>query len=120
MWGILAGAVVLGIVGFLDDKFEEKISPYWRLAANVLAALVIIGTGVGIAYITNPFGGVLDLSWPRWCLGTHCIWVLADIFAFDVARWNAKYRGLEQWGRRTDAGICSDSCGDNCVFGMEV
>ena len=99
VWGILAGAVVLGIVGFLDDKFEEKISPYWRLAVNVLAALAVIGTGVGIAYITNPFGGVVDLSWPRWCLGTHCIWVLADIFALV---WLVSMQNIVGWSSGVD------------------
>lgn len=87
LWGILLGAIILGVVGFLDDKFEEKISPYARLIVNIVAALLVIGAGVGIAYITNPLGGVIDLSWPRWCLGGHCVWVLSDAFALVWLVW---------------------------------
>ena len=87
IWGIIAGSAVLAITGFLDDRFEEKISPYLRLGVNILAALLVIGAGVGIAYITNPFGGVIDLSWPRWCWGNHCIWLLSDAFALIWLVW---------------------------------
>ena len=87
IWGIIAGAAVLAVTGFLDDRFEEKISPYFRLSINVLAAILVIGTGIGIAYITSPFGGVIDLSWPRWCWGGHCIWLLSDIFALVWLVW---------------------------------
>src|SRR3989344_478356 len=27
LWGIVAGAFILAITGFVDDKYEEKISP---------------------------------------------------------------------------------------------
>ena len=91
--GVVLGAAILAVVGFLDDKFEEKISPYLRLGINVLAALVVIGAGIGIAYVTNPLGGVIDLSWPRWCLGTHCIWILSDIFALAWLGAEQKNRG---------------------------
>ncbi len=87
MWGIIGGVVVLAIVGFLDDKYEERVSPYWRLFVNVAAAVAVIGAGVGIAYITNPLGGVIDLSWPRWCMGGHCVWILADVSALVWLVW---------------------------------
>lgn len=89
--GILAGASLLAVVGFLDDKYEEKISPYARLLVNIGAALCVIGTGVGIAYITNPAGGVFQLDVPKWCfqfMGTeYCIGVLADLFALVWLVW---------------------------------
>ena len=99
IWGVVAGAAVLTIIGFLDDRYEERISPYWRLGINILAALLVIGSGIGIAYITNPLGGVIDLSWPRWCLGTHCVWVLSDLFALV---WLVAMQNIVGWSSGVD------------------
>lgn len=74
--GILTGVFVLGVVGFLDDRFEEKVSPYTRLIVNVLAAFLVIGSGIGIAYITNPLGGVINFNW-----------ILSDLFALVWLVW---------------------------------
>lgn len=97
--GVIAGSAVLAIVGFLDDRYEEKISPYLRLILNFVAALVVIGSGVGIAYITNPFGGVVDLSWPRYCMADHCIWIIADILAL---LWLVTMQNLVGWSSGVD------------------
>jgi UDP-GlcNAc:undecaprenyl-phosphate/decaprenyl-phosphate GlcNAc-1-phosphate transferase len=89
--GIIAGAAVLAVTGFLDDRFEEKVSPYLRLALNILAALMVIGAGIGIAYITNPWGGVIRLDQPQYCFvafGTqHCVWILSSIFGLVLLVW---------------------------------
>ncbi len=90
-WAITLGGMLLAMVGHLDDRFEEKISPYPRLAVNALAALLVIGAGIGIAYITNPMGGVLRLDIPQICFVSagrqHCIWILSDIFALIWLVW---------------------------------
>lgn len=99
LWGILAGAAMLAITGYLDDRFSEKISPYWRLGINILAALAVIGAGVGIAYITNPLGGVIDLSWPRWCWNTHCVWIWSDILALV---WLVAMQNIVGWSSGVD------------------
>jgi UDP-GlcNAc:undecaprenyl-phosphate GlcNAc-1-phosphate transferase len=89
--GIVAGAVILGVVGWADDKYEEMISPYVRLGINVCAALAVIVVGIGIAYVTNPLGGVIRLDRPQYCFelvgATHCIWILADLFALLWLVW---------------------------------
>ncbi len=88
---ILLGAFVLMIVGFLDDRYEERVSPYARLGVNVLAALLVIGSGVGIAYITNPMGGIIYLDQPQicfWLMGEfRCLWILSDLFAMVWLVW---------------------------------
>lgn len=81
--GILLGAVILVIMGFLDDKYS--LNPYLRLALGFLAAAIPVAFGIGIAFITNPFGGIIDLSHPQlhftfW--GTsYSVWILSDLFA---------------------------------------
>jgi len=88
--GIIIGITLLAVIGILDDVWEEKVSPYTRLGINVFAALMVIGAGIGIAYISNPWGGVIRLDQPQLCFnlaGEHCIWVLADIFALVWLVW---------------------------------
>jgi UDP-GlcNAc:undecaprenyl-phosphate/decaprenyl-phosphate GlcNAc-1-phosphate transferase len=85
--GIAAGCLILVITGWLDDRFEEKLSPYVRLFINVLAAGAVISAGIGIAYITNPWGGVIRLDYPQYCLRGHCLWIISDFFALLWLVW---------------------------------
>jgi UDP-GlcNAc:undecaprenyl-phosphate GlcNAc-1-phosphate transferase len=80
--GILAGALILVVMGILDDRYN--LNPYLRLVLGLLAAAAPIAAGIGIAFITNPLGGTINLSQPQIVfnfLGTHSIWILSDIFA---------------------------------------
>lgn len=81
--GILIGALILVIMGTLDDKYD--LNPYLRLILGLLAAGAPIISGIGIAFITNPFGGIIDLSHPQLVINilgsTHTIWLFADLFA---------------------------------------
>ncbi len=88
---ILLGGLIITIVGTLDDVYD--LSPFYRLATNVLVALIVVGAGIGIAYISNPFGpGVIHLNQPQitfWLFAqSHSIWILADIFAVLFIVWN--------------------------------
>ena len=80
---ILIGAFLLVLLGLIDDKYN--LNPYTRLLFQFIAASIPIAAGIGVAYITNPFNGILDLSHPQIAfefLGqTRSIWVLSDIFA---------------------------------------
>jgi UDP-GlcNAc:undecaprenyl-phosphate GlcNAc-1-phosphate transferase len=81
--GILAGGLLLTIVGIFDDKYN--LNPYLRILAGFLAAGAPIIAGIGIAFISNPAGGIIDLSQPQInfnFLGeARSIWVLSDAFA---------------------------------------
>lgn len=93
--GILLGATLTLIVGLLDDKFN--LSPYWRLAANSAAALIVVGAGIGIAYITNPFNGIIHLDQPRLIINifgrTREVWLLSSLFGFLWIVWNMNIVG---------------------------
>ena len=82
--GIMFGASLVVAIGFLDDR--KNLNPYLRLGVQFLAALAVVLSGVGIAFITNPLGGIVDLSHPQISfelLGDmRTIWVLSAIFAF--------------------------------------
>lgn len=63
--GVLFGAVLLLISGTLDDRYD--INPYLRYLINIVAALCVVWTGLGIDFITNPFSeGVISLNIWNW------------------------------------------------------
>ncbi|TYO94796.1 MraY family glycosyltransferase [Desulfallas thermosapovorans] len=55
VWGLIAGATVMLLVGVLDDI--RGISPRVKLLGQVVAALVVIAFDIQIHYITNPLTG---------------------------------------------------------------
>ena len=95
--GILLGATVALLIGLLDDKLEEKIHPLFRLLSNFFAAGLVVGAGIGIAFINNPFGGIIALDQPRFCFSflsqPHCIWLLADLLAIFWIAWTMNFVG---------------------------
>lgn len=66
---ILLGAFVIFVMGYLDDRFN--LNPYLRLFLGTLAAFIPIASGIGISFLTNPLGGIIDLSNP----------IISDLFA---------------------------------------
>lgn len=66
---ILIGAGIIFVMGFLDDRYN--LNPYLRLFVGFVAAFVPISQGIGISFLTNPFGGIIDLSNP----------IISDLFA---------------------------------------
>lgn len=58
--GILIGAFVIVVMGYLDDRYD--LNPYLRLGLGSLSAIIPISFGIGIGFLTNPFGGTIDLS----------------------------------------------------------
>lgn len=62
VWALLIGGVVLMIGGFLDDKYD--LPPYILWIFPALASLIVVlsGIGVGIKFISNPFGAPLSLN----------------------------------------------------------
>lgn len=82
--GILIAMGLTLVIGLIDDI--KGMSPKARLLFNFVAAGIAVAAGIGIAYVTNPFGaGVIDLSNPRlsfYLFGRlHEIWLWPDIFA---------------------------------------
>jgi UDP-GlcNAc:undecaprenyl-phosphate GlcNAc-1-phosphate transferase len=86
--GILLASLLTLVIGLWDDV--KDISPILRLFTNLLTALIVVASGIGIAFISNPFGGVIDLSFLRInfnFLGPHSIWVISDLLAVIWIIW---------------------------------
>ena len=95
------------MVGVLDDIFD--LHPGIRICTGLLAALIVIAPGIGIAYLTNPFAeGVIHLNQPQLALTifgeTRTIWVVADIFALLFIFWNMN---AVNWSKGVDGQLPS-------------
>jgi UDP-GlcNAc:undecaprenyl-phosphate GlcNAc-1-phosphate transferase len=70
-------------MGTLDDKYN--LNPYLRLFLGFAASAAPIAAGIGISFVSNPLGGIIDLSHPQISFAlfgvTHSIWILSDLFA---------------------------------------
>lgn len=100
--GILLGGAVVTFVGFLDDR--RDIHPYTRLSSQFLAAGIVVASGIGIAFISNPLGpGVIDLSQPRITFDlfgeARSIWVLSVAFGFI---WIVSLMNFVSWSSGVD------------------
>lgn len=83
--GILLASFVALVVGLWDDI--KDISPIFRLATNILVALIVVASGIGIAYLSNPFGGIIDLSFLQLDFWGHSLWLLSDLLAVFWIVW---------------------------------
>ncbi len=79
LWGFFAGALIIMIGGFLDDKYDLK--PRQQIIFPLSAAAAVILGGVEISKLTNPFGGFLNISLFVW-LGPLLIalWLLGMMY----------------------------------------
>lgn len=83
--GIIIAGAVLMLGGWLDDR--KNLKPKYQILFPLVASLIIIASGIGIKYITNPFGGFWHFDeWKIllfWFNGLpYYFTVVADIFTF--------------------------------------
>lgn len=98
--GIFLGSFLLVTIGLLDDYGD--ISPYARFGANIFISALVIMFGLGIPYISNPFGGVIRLdTWqiPINFFGKHSILIVADLLAIIWLAWTTN---LVNWSKGVD------------------
>jgi UDP-GlcNAc:undecaprenyl-phosphate/decaprenyl-phosphate GlcNAc-1-phosphate transferase len=93
--GILAGAIVISIVGALDDRFD--LPPGVKLAGQVGAAAIPVAAGVEVTNITLPFIGAVNFG-----NAGGPITVLALVGVMNVVNFSDGIDGLA-------AGVCAIS-----------
>lgn len=99
---ILLGMSILTLVGIFDDVFD--ISPYIRILTGVIVAFAVISSGIGIDFVTNPFGdGVIMLNQLQFSFmffGIPLTYsILADAFALIWIVWNMN---IVNWSKGLD------------------
>lgn len=76
---------ILAVGGVIDDR--------WHLSARrqiwwvIVAVAIVVAGGIGVTFITNPFGGILDLTAIQWTLVRwhdvpYHLTLWADLFTF--------------------------------------
>ena len=99
--GILLGSFLLLITGLFDDKFKH-FSPYKRLLIQIISAGIVVASGIGISFITNPFGGIIrldDYIVPVNFFGSHQLIVIADTLALFWIVW---VMNMINWSKGVD------------------
>ncbi len=76
---------MIAIMGYLDDRYN--LNPYLRIGLGFVAALLPISTGIGISFLTNPLGGIIDLSNPLISDAFAMIWI---VFLMNILNMGAK------------------------------
>ncbi len=100
VFGILLASFILVVIGIIDDYYD--LSPYLRFFLNLFVSALVIAFGLGIPYISNPFGGVIRLD--QWQLGlnffgTHRILFIADALAIIWLTWTTN---MINWSKGVD------------------
>lgn len=97
---LFIASLIALITGVLDDKFD--ISPYFRFLINIITALIVVGSGITIPFITNPFGGILYLNSIKLSfdfLGLHSIILFSDLIAIVWIVW---VTNMLNWSKGVD------------------
>lgn len=81
--GLVLGATIIVIGGFLDDKFDIK--PRYKLVFQIAAAIILIIYGVKIVIITNPFSSLYQsISVGVMSIPLTIIWVVGITNALNL------------------------------------
>ncbi|MDP1709346.1 MAG: MraY family glycosyltransferase [Candidatus Komeilibacteria bacterium] len=84
LWGIFIGSSLIMLGGYLDDKYN--LAPRYQLIFPVLSVIAILGSGIGIDFVTNPMANGLwhlnQWQWPLFTFAGHTAHfvLLADTF----------------------------------------
>ncbi len=98
--GIIISSAILVVIGLLDDYFD--LSPYTRFFANLLISALVVTFGLGIPFISNPFGQAIKLDQYRLVinfLGTHRILLIGDLLAVIWLTW---VTNMVNWSKGVD------------------
>jgi len=83
--GIILASIIIMIGGVIDDRYNLRAR--YQIIFPILATIIVIVAGIGIKYITNPFGGFIHFDQYKillfWYDGLpYYFTVFSDIFTF--------------------------------------
>ena len=105
--GVVLGAFVIFVVGFVDDLRE--VSAPAKVAGQVLAAMVLYFLGVTMSHFKVPFAGFIVLS-PSILPLVTALWVIGIANAVNLID------GLDGLA----AGVIAIASGSLCVYGLRL
>ena len=83
--GIMVASLLIMIGGALDDKYNLRAR--YQIIFPIFGTIIVIIAGIGIKYITNPFGGLIHFDQLKillfWYEGLpYYFTIIADLFTF--------------------------------------
>ena len=90
--GVIVAATLVTLVSFWDDR--KNISPWIRLATQVLAGAILVFSGVEIQQISNPFGEPILLDRFSFEIFGQTIWLLS---AVGIIIWIVLMMNVMNW-----------------------
>jgi len=88
---LIAATLIVG-VSFWDDR--RRLSPWLRLGVQILAALILVASGVQIQQISNPFGAPFFLDTIQIQIAGQTIWLLS---ALGITAWIVIMMNVMNW-----------------------
>lgn len=80
--GVVLGGGLILVFGAIDDVL--RLSAKVKLLGQILAAmLLVMGYGVRVDFLTNPFGGYIYLA--HWAVPLSVLWVVAVVNVVNLA-----------------------------------
>jgi len=116
MIGVLLGGFLIVLMGVLDDYYD--LSARLRFILSIIIVLIVILFGLGIPYVTNPFGGVINLqqfSITFHFFGTHHFLILANIFSLI---WIVGLMNFVSWSSGVDGQLSGFTAISSIILGM--
>lgn len=90
--GVIFAALLITFVSFLDDRV--RLNAWLRLAAQILAGIIIVFAGVKIQLISNPFGAPIFLDKFTFEIFGQQIWIIS---AFAIIAWLTLMMNVMNW-----------------------
>lgn len=91
--GVIGAAALLTVVGILDDM--RQLSWKIQLIAQLSAAMLVLGAGVSVWYVNNPFGGTIRLD--TWLISFHDTWSMPVAGALFAIFWLILFANAFNW-----------------------
>lgn len=90
--GVILAALLITAVSFMDDRF--RLNPWLRLAAQILASVIVVFAGVKIQLMNNPFGTPFMLDSVEFEILGQKIWLLS---ALAIIAWLVLMMNVMNW-----------------------
>lgn len=104
---LLLGLTVIVGLGIIDDRFN--LSGATQLTFQILAATIVAFSIFNLEFISNPFGGIVDLNWSSFAIGG--VIPLEFVFPGDLIfiAWIILATNAVKWVGGSDALVESNS-----------
>jgi UDP-GlcNAc:undecaprenyl-phosphate GlcNAc-1-phosphate transferase len=82
LWGLFWGSTLIWFLGLYDDL--RGTNAWQKLSVQLVAALIVIGSGVGIRLLSNPLGGEFYIDSDFVSGGLAVLWIVGVTNAINL------------------------------------